>query len=295
MPSFTSRRSNKRSNKMIAEAKNTRTIEKYLDMLDKAIRDKSADIIYTTERVHNVTLARVIKPLGANDLSVVYFTGGGEKRVHIARGVTSRGSSATKTDQINSMHGGSIIVVDGGLASGKFSKGDLSTLRYTFDTLGVRVPDGFFADSSAAVIGSGDSSFAVADDGFDFDYQEEAAVEAEERAKAAEARALKSKAPKMRDIADVAVLVAAESDKDLAALAGDDEPVVAPVAAPVAASKVAASKVAASKMSRAERRAAAQAAEVAEAERKEVMALQARLRLEHEDAPVARPVATWTA
>jgi hypothetical protein len=287
MPSFTSRRSNKRSNKMIAEAKNSRTIEKYLTMLDKALHNKSAEIIYTTERLHNVTLARVIKPLGANDLSVVYFTGGDEKRVHIARGVTSRGSSATKTDQVNSMHGGSIIVVDGGLASGKFSKGDLSTLRHAFDTLGVRVPEGFFADSSAAIIGSG--SFAVADDGFDFDYSDEAAADAMERAAAAEAR--KSKAPKMRDIADVDVLVAAESDKDLAALAGDDEDVAVPVAVPVAVVAV----PVASKMSRAERRAAAQAAEVAEAEHKELLARQARLRLEHEDAPVARPVATWAA
>jgi len=290
MPSFTSRRSNKRSNKMIAEAKNSRTIEKYLTMLDKALHNKSAEIIYTTERLHNVTLARVIKPLGANDLSVVYFTGGDEKRVHIARGVTSRGSSATKTDQVNSMHGGSIIVVDGGLASGKFSKGDLSTLRYAFDTLGVRVPEGFFADSSAAIIGSG--SFAVADDGFDFDYSDEAAADAMERAAAVEAR--KSKAPKMRDIADVDVLVAAESDKDLAALAGDDEDVAA-VAVPVAAVAVPVAVPVASKMSRAERRAAAQAAEVAEAERKELLARQARLRLEHEDAPVARPVATWAA
>ena len=99
-----------------------------------------------------------------------------------------KGRSNTKADRANCMCVGDVIILRGGLASGKMSAAAAGVVRRTFDDLGMTYPAGFFT-ATAAVADAGD-------DVIEWDRSEELAAEEEEvaalRADAARARALRS-------------------------------------------------------------------------------------------------------
>lgn len=98
-----------------------------------------------------------------------------------------KGASRTKTDRANCMCAGDVIILRGGLASGKMSAAAAALVRSTFDGYKMTYPSGFFTASAAV----------AEDDGvIEWDRSEEFAAEEAEvaalRAEAARARALRS-------------------------------------------------------------------------------------------------------
>jgi hypothetical protein len=97
-----------------------------------------------------------------------------------------KGRSSTKTDRANCMCTGDVIILRGGLASGKMSAAAAALVRSTFDSYGMTYPSGFF----------GSAADAEDDDVIEWDRSEEFAAEEADvaalRAEAARARALRS-------------------------------------------------------------------------------------------------------
>jgi len=102
-----------------------------------------------------------------------------------------KGRSATKTDRANCMCAGDVVVLRGGLASGKMSAASASVVRRAFENHGMHFPGNFFA-STAEAAGAAEAE----EDGFVFDRSEELAAEEAEvaklRAEAARARAARA-------------------------------------------------------------------------------------------------------
>lgn len=99
-----------------------------------------------------------------------------------------KGRSSTKTDRANCMCAGDVIILRGGLASGKMSAAAAALVRSTFDGYKMTYPSGFFTTSTSAD--------DAGDDVIEWDRSEELAAEGAEvaalRAEAARARALRS-------------------------------------------------------------------------------------------------------
>jgi hypothetical protein len=100
-----------------------------------------------------------------------------------------KGASRTKTDRANCMCAGDVIILRGGLASGKMSAAAAALVRSTFDGYKMTYPSGFFARPSG-------SAADADDDVIEWDRSEEFAAEEADvaalRAEAARARALRS-------------------------------------------------------------------------------------------------------
>jgi hypothetical protein len=100
-----------------------------------------------------------------------------------------KGRSSTKADRANCMCVGDVIILRGGLASGKMSAAAASVVRSTFDQFKMTYPTGFFTTATAATGEEGD-------DVIEWDRSEELAAEEAEvaalRADTARARAVRS-------------------------------------------------------------------------------------------------------
>ena len=163
--------------------KNADCVEEFMDLLLKAekaggpatVSGQLADtrlardtLAYNQENSH-IYLARVERSTGAGRLEVV-LQNGERMSVAIAGTLKFKGKSATKTDRANCMCAKDIIVVRGGLASGKISTAIAEKVGKRFERLGVTVPVGFFGER-----GEGGE-----EDGWEFDRSDEMAEEERE-------------------------------------------------------------------------------------------------------------------
>ena len=87
----------------------------------------------------------------------------------IAGAIAFKGKAATKGDRRNCMSVGDVIVIRGGLATGKLPLSSCKRVKEVYDRLGARYPTGFFA--APTVTAAADD--AEDDTGFEFGAAEE--------------------------------------------------------------------------------------------------------------------------
>lgn len=146
--------------------KNSECVDEFLALLREA---ESREALAHKQETSSLMLARVARSTGAGRLEVTLQSG---ERISaaIAGTLKFKGASATKTDRANCMCANDIIVVRGGLASGKMSLAVAAKVEKSFARLGVTVPAGFFGEKEGGNAG----------DGWEFDRsEEEAEAEAE--------------------------------------------------------------------------------------------------------------------
>lgn len=139
-------------------------------------RDAAEEFIASVENNHNLeslfrikTLARVIRPMGANRL-VVRLQDGEEVQTLIAGRLRFHGRAASKADRPNCMVLNSIILLDGGHAVSNLSKAHIVRIQSAYSDAHITTYRGFFEGS----VGSDC-------EGFDWDYTETLAADAEAR------------------------------------------------------------------------------------------------------------------
>jgi hypothetical protein len=139
-------------------------------------RDAAEEFIASVESMHNLeslfrvkTLARVVRPMGANRL-VVRLQDGEEVQTLIAGRLRFHGRAASKTDRPNCMVLNSIVLLDGGHAVSNLSKAHIVRIQTAYSDAHVATYRGFFEGS----VGSDC-------EGFDWDYTEALAADAEAR------------------------------------------------------------------------------------------------------------------
>lgn len=135
--------------------KNAECVDEFLSLLRAA---ESREALAHKQETSSILLARVARSTGAGRLEVTLQTG---ERISVAIAGTLKfnGASATKTDRANCMCANDIIVVRGGLASGKMSLGVAAKVAKSFEQLGVTVPAGFFGEKEGGEAAQGNYEF----------------------------------------------------------------------------------------------------------------------------------------
>lgn len=114
-----------------------------------------------------MTLARVTRAVGGGLLEVL-LQDGETVKVPIAGSIAMRGRASTKMDRDNCMCVGDIVVLRGGLASGKLPEAVADKVKRVFDAFGIAYPKSFFAAASAAAAGAG-AAAAVEEESWEWD------------------------------------------------------------------------------------------------------------------------------
>lgn len=130
-------------------------------------RDAADDFIHSIENTDNVesvlrirTLAKVVRPMGANRL-VVRLQDGDEVQIIIAGRLRFHGRAASKADRPNCMALNSIVLLDGGYAVSNLSKAHIVRIKTAYTDAGISTCRGFF-----------DGSVGSDCEGFDWDHGE---------------------------------------------------------------------------------------------------------------------------
>jgi len=184
-----------------ALSKNADCIDNFLSIVQSA---RTIDELSNGLCQDALTLARVTRSTGAGRLEVTALnieacalpstratTSVAEEccSVPICGTLKFKGASRKKTDRANCMCTGDVIVLRGGLASGKMSAAAASVVRRNFERFGMVFPGGFFASTV-------DTPATEEAGGFEFDRSEELAAEEAEvaamRAETARARAARA-------------------------------------------------------------------------------------------------------
>lgn len=153
-------------------------------------RDAAEDFIHSVENNNNLDslfrikmLARVVRPMGANRL-VVKLQNGEEVQTLIAGRLRFHGRAASKTDRPNCMILNSIVLLDGGHAVSNLSKAHIVRIQSAYTDAGVSTSRGFF-----------DGTVGSDCEGFDWDYTETLAADAESRISETDARGPDARGP----------------------------------------------------------------------------------------------------
>jgi hypothetical protein len=125
-----------------------------------------------------MALARVTRAVGGGLLEVLLQEGETVK-VPIAGSIVMKGRASTKMDRANCMCVGDIVVLRGGLASGKLPEAVADKVKRVFEAFGIVSPKSFFAAASAAAAGAG-AAAAVEEDSWEWDRGAAAAAEEDE-------------------------------------------------------------------------------------------------------------------
>ena len=145
-----------------AVVKNADCIDLMLAILERA--DDAGDVVRMTGAL---TLGRVIRSPGGGRLEVNVLDFSTETAevcsVPVSGNLRIKGRSQTKTDFANCMLADDIIVVRGGLASGKMGPAMAQEVRRHLDRVRIAYPTGFFAGRTCAWL----SDIAEEDDLFD--------------------------------------------------------------------------------------------------------------------------------
>jgi len=116
-----------------------------------------------------MALARVTRAVGGGLLEVLLQEGETVK-VPIAGSIVMKGRASTKMDRANCMCVGDIVVLRGGLASGKLPEAVADKVKRVFEAFGIVSPKSFFAAASAAAAGAGaGAGAAVEEDSWEWD------------------------------------------------------------------------------------------------------------------------------
>ena len=127
-----------------------------------------------------MALARVTRAVGGGLLEVL-LQDGETVKVPIAGSISMRGRASTKMDRDNCMCVGDIVVLRGGLASGKLPEAVADKVKRVFEAFGIASPKSFFAAASAAAAGAGaGAAAAVEEDSWEWDRGAAAAAEYDE-------------------------------------------------------------------------------------------------------------------
>jgi len=140
-----------------AESKNEECVQDFCAVVEAALKtpgslEKKREALISGLAEEGMLAARVTRAVGAGRLQVTLQDGTLEYSAKIAGNLAFKGRAATKQDRGSHMGLGDVIVVRGGLASGKLSPGQTARCGEIFEELEVRVPAGFFSsrDSTAA-------------------------------------------------------------------------------------------------------------------------------------------------
>lgn len=145
--------------------KATEAVDEFVDAVEKAKNCAQIEALPDT----GITIGRVTRSSGCNRLKVLDWDGTPDVDCRIAGSVAFKGKAATKGDRKNCMSVGDVIVIRGGLATGKLSAASCKRVKEVFDRHAVRYPTGFFAAPTATAGGSD----AEDDNGFEFGAAEE--------------------------------------------------------------------------------------------------------------------------
>jgi hypothetical protein len=163
--------------------KNAVCLDEYMTELEAAT--SPADIRAITEE-KSLLLARVTRTVGCGNLEVTLQDGKGKVTVPIGGAVKFRGKANNKTDRANCMCAGDVVIIRGGIASGKLTPAGVAHCKKLFDKVGMPYPAGFFSPRASAIATSeelGAAADAEEDEDM-FDRSGEAAAEAYSRARA---------------------------------------------------------------------------------------------------------------
>lgn len=158
--------------------KATEAVDEFVDAVEKAAASGRAEIEALPDT--GITIGRVTRSSGCNRLKVLDWDGTPDVDCRIAGSVAFKGKAATKGDRKNCMSVGDVIVIRGGLATGKLSAACCKRVKEVFDRHAVRYPTGFFAAPTATAGGSD----AEDDTGFEFGAAEEPEEDEELKQKA---------------------------------------------------------------------------------------------------------------
>ena len=152
-----------------SNAKNMMAADEYIESVEK---QEDLDSLFRVK-----TLARVLRHAGAGRI-VVTLQDGSEVQTLIGGRVRFHGRAATKTDRPTCMVMNSMVLLDGGYAVSNLTTAHIARIQSAYATADIKVAKGFFTGSVGA---DGDC------EGFDWDYTETLATDADAREKAAEA------------------------------------------------------------------------------------------------------------
>ena len=157
-----------------AQKKNSEAVEEYLDAVEAT---KTLDDLTFLQTGRGLTIARVVKALGAGRLEV-QLPDGSSANLMIAGAVKFKGAAATKGDRANCMSVSDFVVIRGEQAAGKMGRGTATRIQTVFEKHRLPVAASFFAGTGAAADSDVDDcieweavadSMAGEDDGVDVD------------------------------------------------------------------------------------------------------------------------------
>ena len=151
--------------------KNMRSIMNFVKLLETS-KDLQTDM-----EKDGITLGRVIRNMGGSRLEAHVLTFDLTKKsnmntVPIAGTLRSKGKASTKTDRANCMCGGDVIIIQGGLASGKLSSAIATETHRVFKMWDIPVPGGFFTQGQQMELNETEEESEI-----EFDRSEEFAEE----------------------------------------------------------------------------------------------------------------------
>lgn len=153
-----------------AAAKVDQIVFDYLDYLECS----SAEELALTVQVDHMYLARVTRVLGGKYMEVKTQENKTE-HARIPGHLTAKGSVSHKRHKTHVFGVGDVVIVEHGDIKGKFdSPALLAVMEARFEKIGYVVPAGFFSATKDATTHAAEVAHPD-DDGFEFDYSEEAA------------------------------------------------------------------------------------------------------------------------
>lgn len=145
--------------------KATEATDEFVEAVEKAKSRAELESLPDT----GITIGRVTRSSGCNRLKVMDLDGTPDVDCRIAGAIAFKGKAATKGDRRNCMSVGDVIVIRGGLATGKLPISSCKRVKEVFDRFAARYPTGFFA--APTVTAAADD--AEDDTGFEFGAAEE--------------------------------------------------------------------------------------------------------------------------
>lgn len=145
--------------------KATEATDEFVEAVEKTKNRAELEALPDT----GITIGRVTRSSGCNRLKVMDLDGTPDVDCRIAGAIAFKGKAATKGDRRNCMSVGDVIVIRGGLATGKLPLSSCKRVKEVYDRLGARYPTGFFA--APTVTAAADD--AEDDTGFEFGAAEE--------------------------------------------------------------------------------------------------------------------------
>jgi hypothetical protein len=171
--------------------KATEATDEFVEAVEKAKNRAELEALPDT----GITIGRVTRSSGCNRLKVMDLDGTPDVDCRIAGAIAFKGKAATKGDRRNCMSVGDVIVIRGGLATGKLPISSCKRVKEVFDRFAARYPTGFFAAPTATAGGSD----AEDDTGFEFGAAEEPEEDEELKQKALPAGRSKAAAAAVSD------------------------------------------------------------------------------------------------